>query len=290
MTTTGNPLRELVAPGLATPALGAPNALTARVIEDMGFPAVYLTGAGVANTFLGVPDIGLVTLTELAQHVRTIADTVSIPLIVDADTGFGNALGVQRTVRLLEQAGASAIQIEDQESPKRCGHFDGQTVIDQAEMVQKIRMAVDTRRADFLLIARTDAINTLGFDQAVERAIAYHEAGADVIFVEGPTDHEQLAAIPRHLPGVPLVANMVEGGRTPLVDRTTLASLGFGVALFANVALQASVHGMQQALAKLRDSGDLKQTQDLVLPWAERQRLVRKPEFDKLEQRYSAGR
>lgn len=287
---TGTALRDLVLPGRATPALGAANALTARVIEDLGFPVTYVTGAGVANTYLGVPDVGLVTLSELAEHVRAIAAAVSIPIIVDADTGFGNPIGVQRTFRTLEQAGASAVQIEDQISPKRCGHFDGQTVIARDEMVAKIHAAVDSRDGDVLLIARTDAINAVGFDDALERASAYHQAGADVVFVEGPADREQLETIPTLLPGVPLVANLVEGGRTPLVDRETLASMGYGVALFANVALQASVQGMQNALTRLRDTGDLAQTRGLVAPWAERQRLVRKTEFDQTEQRYAAGR
>ncbi|WP_197519780.1 isocitrate lyase/PEP mutase family protein [Pseudonocardia sp. HH130630-07] len=228
MTDTGNPLHALVAPGSATPAIGASNALTARLVEDLGFGTVYVTGAGVANTYLGVPDIGLVSLTELAGHVRAIAESVSIPVIVDADTGFGNALGVQRTVRLLERAGAAAIQLEDQESPKRCGHFDGQTVISRSEMVQKVRAAVDTRAGDLLLIARTDAINAVGFDDAIERAHAYREAGADVVFVEGPADRAQLEAVPGLLPGVPLVANLVEGGRTPIVDRADLAAMATG--------------------------------------------------------------
>lgn len=280
-------LRELLVPGAGVVAPGAANALTARVIEDLGFPLVYVTGAGVANTYLGAPDIGLVTLSELASHVRAIADAVSIPLVVDADTGFGNPLGVQRTVRTLERAGASAIQLEDQVDPKRCGHFDGQSVVPLKEMVQKVQAAVDSRRSDELLvIARTDGIGAVGMTEALDRAAAYTEAGADLVFVEGPTSLEDLARIPQSLPGVPMVANLVEGGKTPLTDRDTLAGLGYAMVLFANVALQASVRGMQTALGALRESGDLSAVRPLVAPWAERQRLVRKPGFDQAETHY----
>jgi 2-methylisocitrate lyase-like PEP mutase family enzyme len=281
-------LRNLLQPGAAVLAPGAANALTARVIEDLGFEMLYVTGAGVANTFLGTPDIGLVTLTELADHVRAIADAVSIPFIVDADTGFGNPLGVQRTVRVLERAGASGIQIEDQIAPKKCGHFDGHSVITMSEMVQKVRAAVDARSSEELLvIARTDAISAVGFDEAIERAAAYQEAGADLVFVEGPQYLDQLKAIPKELPTSLLVANLVEGGKTPITNRETLGELGYAMALFANVALQASVHGMQHALTVLRDSGDLAQVRPLVAPWSERQRLVRKPQFDNLEEHYA---
>lgn len=281
-------LRTLIEPGNALLVPGAANALTARVIEDLGFQTLYVTGAGVANTYLGAPDLGLVTLTELVGHVGAIAEAVSIPIIVDADTGFGNALGVQRTVRALEKAGASALQLEDQVAPKRCGHFDGQTVIASSEMVQKIHAAVDARRSeDLLVIARTDAISALGFDLAMERAHAFRQAGADVVFVEGPRDLGQLKAIPQALPGVPVVANLVEGGKTPLVDRQTLADMGYGLALFANAALQASVYGMQQALTLLRETGDLGALRDVVVPWSERQRLVRKDVFDAADTKYA---
>lgn len=165
---------------------GAANALTARMIEDAGFEAVYVTGAGIANTFLGVPDIGLLTLTQLADHVASMSDAVSIPLVVDIDTGFGNAVGVGHTVRVLERAGASALQIEDQTFPKRCGHFSGKEVVSRDEMVGKIHAAVDARRSDdLLIIARTDAAAVHGLDDVIDRANAYQEAGADVLFVGG---------------------------------------------------------------------------------------------------------
>ena len=193
-------LRKLLGERKAVLLPGAANALTARVIEDIGFKAIYVTGAGVTNTSLGVPDIGLITLTELASHVSAMRDAVALPLIVDADTGFGNAINVGRTIQVLERSGANAIQLEDQEFPKRCGHFSGKSVIPRAEMVQKIRAAVDARiDPDLVIVARTDAIAVNGFEDAMERAAAYIEAGADMTFVEAPRTKEQIAEIPKRL-------------------------------------------------------------------------------------------
>ena len=218
--------RTMLRPGAALLLPGVANALAARVVADQGFAAAYVTGAGIANTFLGVPDNGLVTLTELAEHVAAIREVFPGPLVVDADTGFGNALNMVRTVELLERAGADALQIEDQVFPKRCGHFAGKQVIPAAEMVAKIKAAVDTRRdRDLLIIARTDAIAPEGFDAAIERAAAYREAGADVGFVEAPTTMEQIADIPRRLPW-PQLANIVLGGRTPELPNEKLKELG----------------------------------------------------------------
>src|SRR5205807_8886462 len=193
---TRREFRELLKPGAAALLPGVSNALAARVVADLGFPGAYITGAGIANTFLGIPDNGLVTLSELAEHVAAIRDVFPGPLMVDADTGFGNAINMVRTVKLLERAGADAIQIEDQVFPKRCGHFDGKAVIPTAEMVAKIKAAVDARSdPDLLIVARTDAIATDGFTAAIERAAAYREAGADVGFVEAPQSPEQIAEI-----------------------------------------------------------------------------------------------
>src|SRR5262249_37307952 len=180
--------RNMLSPGAALLLPGVSNALAARVVADQGFAAAYVTGAGIANTFFGVPDIGLLTVTELAEHVAAIREAFPGPLVVDADTGFGNALNMVRTVALLERAGADALQIEDQVFPKRCGHFAGKEVIPAAEMIGKIKAAVDARRDhDLLIIARTDAIAPEGFEPALARAAAYHEAGADVTFVQPPT-------------------------------------------------------------------------------------------------------
>jgi 2-methylisocitrate lyase-like PEP mutase family enzyme len=265
---------------------GAANALAARVVEEAGFDAVYVTGAGIANTFLGSPDIGLVSLSELRDHVEAMADAVRLPLIVDADTGFGNPLNVARTVRLLERAGAAAIQLEDQVSPKKCGHFAGKGVIPAAEMVQKIHAAVDARTDESVcIIARTDARVIEGMDRALDRAQAYQEAGADILFVEAPQSVAELHAIPRRVPGRH-VANMVEGGLTPLLPAAELTD--FSIVLFANIALQAAVKGMQSVLADVRRTGSLAGTAERIVPWGERQRLVRKDVFDALEEKYRA--
>jgi 2-methylisocitrate lyase-like PEP mutase family enzyme len=266
---------------------GAANALAARIIEDLGYDAVYVSGAGVTNTFLGVPDIGLISPTELASHVAAIRDAVSLPLIVDADTGFGNPINVGHTVRVLERSGANAIQLEDQNFPKRCGHFSGKSVVDKAEMVQKIRAAVDARRdADLVIIARTDAIAAHGFNDALDRALAYIEAGADMTFVEAPKTVEEMAQIPKRL-AVPQVVNIVAGGLTPMLGREELTKMGFAMILYANAALQASIAGMQKVLGHLKAHGSLAAVSDQLAGFEERQRIVAKPHFDALEKKYS---
>ncbi len=282
-------LKEMLARRRAVVVPGAPNALAARLIEDIGFEAVYVTGAGVTNSFLGAPDLGLISLSELAAHVGAIRDAVSLPLVVDADTGFGNAINVVRTVRLLERNGASAIQIEDQVFPKRCGHFSGKEVIATAEMVQKIHAAVDSRRAaDLQIVARTDARQQLGLEAALERAEAYVEAGADAVFVEAPDSVDELAAIAGRL-GVPQVANMVFGGRTPLVGQAELAAMGFGMVIYANTALQSAIHGMRTALSALRRDGSLDAVAGLLASFEARQLLVGKARYEALETKYGAG-
>jgi len=279
-------LRALIARKKAVLLPGAANALAARVIEDLGFEAIYVTGAGVTNTFLGMPDIGLLTVTELADHVAAMRDAVSLPLIVDADTGFGNAVNVGRTVRTLERAGASAIQLEDQDFPKRCGHFSGKSVIPTAEMVQKIRAAADARvDRDFVIVARTDAIAVNGFEDAMARANAFIEAGADMTFVEAPRTPEQIAAIPKL--AVPQLLNIVAGGLTPMLPRAELETMGYALVLYANAALQAAVAGMQTVLGHLKAEGSLDGVSDKLAGFAERQRLVNKPHFDALEKKYS---
>ena len=278
-------LKSVMAERRALLAPGAPNAMTARIIADLGFEAVYVTGAGVTNFELGVPDLGLITLTELAEAVTRMRDAVELPLIVDADTGFGNAVNVVRTIRVLERAGADAIQLEDQDFPKKCGHFSGKAVIPMPEMVQKIRAAVDARRDENLqIIARTDARAIEGLEAAVERALAYTAAGADATFVEAPESKAEMAAIGKLV--APQVANIVYGGRTPLTSQADLKQMGFGLVLYANTALQAAVHGMQAALGALKRDGDLSKAGDRLASFAERQRLVDKPHFDALERKY----
>lgn len=266
---------------------GAANALAARIIEDTGFEAVYVTGAGIANSFLGVPDVGLVTLSEVAEHVAAMTDVVRVPVIVDADTGFGNAVGVRRTVRVLERAGAAGIQIEDQVFPKRCGHFEGKAVIPTDEMVQKVRAATEARRdPDTVIIARTDAAAIYGLDAAIERATAYVRAGADVTFIEAPVRAEDVLAIPHRVPA-PQLVNLVHGGLTPMTPLDQLSD--FAIVLFANAAMQGAIHGMQKVLGELHRTGSVAGVREDLTSWPERQRLVRKAEFDELDVRYAAG-
>jgi 2-methylisocitrate lyase-like PEP mutase family enzyme len=263
---------------------GAPDALTARVIEALGFEAVYITGAGVTNARLGVPDLGLISLAELAEGIR---DAVTIPIVVDADTGFGGPLNVRRSVRTLERRGANAIQLEDQTFPKRCGHFAGKEVIPAAEMVAKLHAALDARRDPAtLIIARTDARQSDGLEAALERAESYKDAGADVIFVEAPRSREELAEIGRRVDG-PLLVNIVEGGDTPQLPADELAALGFSIVLYANAALRGALHGMQVVLGHLKDTGSTDGVLDQMVGWEQRQELVGKPLFDELSDRYA---
>jgi 2-methylisocitrate lyase-like PEP mutase family enzyme len=282
---TRREFRHALVPGAALILPGVANALAARIVADAGFDAAYVTGAGIANTHLGIPDNGLVTLTELVGHVAAIREIFPGPLMVDADTGFGNALNMTRTVKLLERAGADAIQIEDQVFPKRCGHFEGKEVIPAPEMVAKIKAAVDARNdPDLLIVARTDAIAVEGFDAAMERAHAFREAGADVGFVEAPTSPEQIAAIGR-LPW-PQLINIVVGGKTPELSNAELKALGFACVLYANTALQAAVLGMQRALGHLKRNGRIGEGKDLLATFAERQRLVDIASFQAMERKY----
>lgn len=266
---------------------GAYDALSARIIEDLGFEAVYVTGAGLANSRLGVPDIGLVTLTELRDHVALLADSVDLPLVVDMDTGFGNAINVVRTVKLLERAGASALQLEDQVFPKKCGHFDGKAVIPAKEMISKIMAAVDTRKSqDLLIIARTDARAVSSLEEAIDRGHAYQEAGADVIFIEAPESIDELAIVGKSF-DVPLVANMVEGGKTPVQSAQELAELGFTLVLFANAALRSAQKSVREVLQEIHRVGSTSAVLDQMSTWEERQSGVGKPHFDMLERKYA---
>ena len=266
---------------------GCANALTARIAEDIGYEAVYVTGAGVTNTFLGLPDLSFVSLDQLAAHVAAIRDAVRLPVIVDADTGFGNAVNVGYAVRVLERAGANAIQIEDQVFPKRCGHFDGKEVIEKTEFVAKISAAVDARSdPDLLIVARTDAAACTGFVDAVERAQAALAAGADILFIEAPRSLAEIRAIPRSAEA-PFLINLVYGGNTPILSQQELAEMGYALVLYANAALQAAVTGMQRTLGHILRSGSIEGVMDDVATFEERQRLVNKPAYDALERRYA---
>ena len=285
--TPGGRLRQMVQARQGLMVAGAANAMTARLVQQIGFEAVYLTGAGITNTFYGMPDLGFISLADLAQHTAATRDVVDVPIIVDADTGFGNALNVRHTVRTLERAGANAIQLEDQSMPKKCGHFNNKSVIGAVEAASKIKAAVDARHStDFLIIARTDARSVEGIDAALARAALYAESGADITFVEAPENLDELRRIARELP-VPQVVNVVIGGKTPVLDAAEFAAMGFGLVLYANAALQGAVRGTTLALAQLRARGRLDEDSALVASFAERQRLVQKDLFDQLDARYS---
>ena len=279
-------LRQMLADEKGVLLPGAPNALAARIIADLGFKAVYLTGAGLTNMFLGIPDLGFMDLSQVTEHTMAMRNVVDLPIIVDADTGFGNAVNVAHTVRMLESAGASAIQLEDQKTPKRCGHFSGKEIVSTEEMVNKIKSAVDARRQNMLVIARTDARAVEGLEQALERAHRYAEAGADVMFVEAPDTIDEVREIGRRV-NVPQLLNIVVGGRTPAVTPAQASEMGFNLLLYANTALQGAIHGMQTALRTLIETGSMDEQSGLVATFAERQRLVQKPFYDELERRYA---
>jgi 2-methylisocitrate lyase-like PEP mutase family enzyme len=238
-------------------AAGVYDPLTALIAERSGFEALYVSGAGIAYTRLGRPDIGLVSMNEVVQTVAPIRDRVSAHLIVDADTGYGNALNVERTVRLLERAGANAIQIEDQDFPKRCGHLDNKALVSAAEMVGKIKAAVEARASvNTLIVARTDAVAVEGFDRALARAALFQEAGADVLFIEAPQQRDQLTRIgARFGKSVPLLANMVEGGKTPILPASELEALGFAVVIFAAGVVRAQAKTAEEFYASLKAHG-----------------------------------
>lgn len=286
---TTQTLKKIVERRAAVQAPGTANALFARVIEELGFEVVYVTGAGIANMHLGAPDIGLTTLTEIANAVAAIADAVALPLIVDADTGFGNAVNMVRTVRVLERAGAAGLQIEDQVFPKKCGHFAGKDVIPLDDMVQKVMAAADARRdQDLQIIARTDARAIEGLDRAIARAQAFIEAGADIAFVEAPTSNAELARIAREIKA-PQVVNIVFGGKTPDPGQAELAKMGFALVLYANAALQAAAKAAFDVLGALKRDGSLDRVAGQLLSFEDRQRVVQKPNWDALEAKFQSG-
>ncbi|GAB3572574.1 isocitrate lyase/PEP mutase family protein [Amycolatopsis endophytica] len=282
-------LRELIAAPGPLVAPGAYDALTARLIEQAGFDVVYMTGFGATASLIGRPDVGLLTGTEMIDNARRIVSAVDVPVIADADTGYGNALNVVRTVRAYEQAGVAGVHLEDQVSPKKCGHLSGKAVIPREEMVGKLEAAVAARRdPDFVLIARTDAAAVHGLDDAIERARAYAGAGADVLFVEAPTSEEDIATVASALSGVaPLVFNWAEGGRTPPLSLDRIGELGFSVVVYPIGALLAATAGVRALLETVRRDG----TPAAALPglpsFGEFTDLIGLPEITTLERRFS---
>jgi 2-methylisocitrate lyase-like PEP mutase family enzyme len=280
-------MRALIDSPGATVVPGVPDAITGRIAERLGFDAVYVSGAGFANAQLGVPDLGLVSLTEIAEQTERLREAVTVPIIVDADTGFGGPLNVQRTVRLLERRGASAIQLEDQVFPKRCGHFEGKQVVPAAEMMARISAAADARTdEDFIIIGRTDARAVEGLDAAIDRALLCKEAGADVLFVEAPTSRDEIVQISEALPG-PLLLNVVEGGKTPMLPADELGKIGYSLVLYANAAMRGALRGAQTVLSSLKERGSTEDVLGSMLSWAERQDLAGKWMFESLEEHYS---
>jgi methylisocitrate lyase len=284
-------LRTLLSSG-THPVPGAFNAAVALLAERAGFPAVYVSGAGTANGVAGFPDIGLMSLEEVVRHARYTVEAVAVPVIVDADTGFGEPLSVRRTVREMESAGVAGLHLEDQENPKRCGHLEGKRVVPSAEMVRKIAAAVEARRdPDFVIIARTDARSVEGLEAAIERAARYVEAGADVVFPEGLQTREEFERFAGAM-SVPLLANMTEFGKTPYLTLEEFASLGYRLVLFPMTAFRVAMKAVEEAFTHLQAEGTQQGFQDRMQTRKELYDLVRYAEYAALDEKiagYEAG-
>jgi 2-methylisocitrate lyase-like PEP mutase family enzyme len=274
--------RLLVAPGCF-------DGLSARLIQEAGFEAAYLSGGAVARS-MGIPDIGLVTLSEVIDRAAQVASVVNIPIIADADTGYGNAVNLVRAVREFERSGVAAIHIEDQITPKRCGHLDGKEVIPLEEMEKKLEAALASRSdPDFCIIARTDARGVHGFDDAIRRGRAFAKLGVDAIFVEAPQSEAELAEIPRAIVGVPLLVNVFKGGKTPMLPVDRLQQMGYRIAIYPSETQRAGIHAMRQALGLLKRDGTTEAMDDALTTFKERDKIVGLDEWQRLEQRYLAS-
>jgi 2,3-dimethylmalate lyase len=281
-------LREMLEGPEPVLAPGAYDGLTARLVEKGGFGAVYMTGFGTAASLLGRPDIGLLTFSEMVDNARRIAQAIEVPVIADADNGYGNPINVIRTVREYEAAGVSAIHIEDQISPKKCGHMEGKQVIEASEMLEKVRAAVEARRSgDFVIIGRTDARAVEGMDGALERARLYREAGADVLFVEAPQSEEEIAVVAEAFPDVPLLFNWVESGKTPPVSLEQLKEWGFRLIIFPVSTLLAATRSVQEILARIHTDGTPIEVMDRLLSFDEFTDVIGLPEIQELEERFA---
>ena len=273
----------LIAPGVHDP-------LVAKIVEREGFEAVYMTGYGTTASLLGKPDVGLLTLTEMADRAARLADAVDIPVIADADTGYGNAVNVARTIREYERAGVACIQLEDQVAPKKCGHMLGREIIPLQEMVGKIRAACDARRDDDLMImARTDARTNFGIDAALERGKAFEEAGADIVFIESPENIDEMRAITSAF-RVPVIANMVEHGRTPFLSSAELREIGFDLGIFPVSSTYVIAKAVTELMRILKRDGTTKAVVDRMIPFEEFNELIGLPEIRDMEKRYATGR
>ena len=273
--------RLLVAPGCF-------DGLSARLVEEAGFEAAYLSGGAVARS-MGIPDIGLVTMSEVIERAAQVVAAVKIPIIADADTGYGNAVNLVRSVREFERTGVAAIHIEDQITPKRCGHLDGKEVIPLPEMENKLQAALASRNdPDFLIIARTDARGVHGFDDAISRGRAFGKLGVDAIFVEAPQSEAELEEIPRALPDVPLLVNVFKGGKTPMLPVERLQQMGYRIAIYPSETQRAAIHAMRQALGLLKREGTTEKMDDALTTFKERDKVVGLDEWQRLEKQYMA--
>ncbi|HME61126.1 MAG TPA: isocitrate lyase/phosphoenolpyruvate mutase family protein [Candidatus Binatia bacterium] len=269
----------LVAPGCF-------DGLSARLVEESGFEAAYLSGGAVARS-MGIPDIGLVTMSETIERACQVVSAVKLPVIADADTGYGNAVNLVRTVREFERAGVAAIHIEDQITPKRCGHLDGKEVISITEMANKLKAALGARTDNnFCIIARTDARGVHGFDDAIERARVFAKLGVDAIFVEAPQSEDELAEIPRRLPGVPLLVNVFKGGKTPMLPMDRLQGMGYRIAIYPSETQRAAIHSMRRALTTLKREGSTESIDDSLTTFKERDKVVGLDDWQKIENEY----
>jgi carboxyvinyl-carboxyphosphonate phosphorylmutase len=282
-------LRELLAGNQPVLAPGVFDGLGARLVEEAGFPAVYMTGFGTAAALLGRPDVGLLTMSEMVENAARIVAACDLPVIADADTGYGNPINVIRTVQEYERAGVAAIHLEDQVAPKKCGHIEGKQVIPAAEMEAKVRAAVAARRSDdFVIIARTDARAVEGMDSAIDRARRYRDAGADVLFVEAAESEDEIAAVADRLGDVPLLFNWAEGGKTPPIDHARLTELGFKIVIFPIATLLGTTTWIRHALAEIRKAGTPLPIMDELPRFGEFLDFIGLPEIHDLEHRFRA--
>ena len=279
-------LKQLLQRDKLIVAPGCFDGLSARLVEEAGFEAAYLSGGAVARS-MGIPDIGLVTMSETIERAGQVISAVKIPVIADADTGYGNAVNLVRTVREFERAGVAAIHIEDQITPKRCGHLDGKEVISIPEMAKKLEAALAARTdADFCIIARTDARGVHGLNDAIERARVFAKLGVDAIFVEAPQSEEELAEIPQRLPGVPLLVNVFKGGKTPMLPVERLQAMGYRIAIYPSETQRAAIHAMRRALSTLKREGTTESIDDSLTTFQERDKVVGLDDWQKIEKQY----
>lgn len=282
-------LRNLLLQDGLLVAPGASSALLGKLVELAGFQVVYASGAGIANMQFGVPDIGLTTMNEILETAKRINDATALPVIADIDNGYGNSLNVYRTVREFTAAGIAALQLEDQQLPKRCGHFNGKAIISKEEMVSKIKAAKDAMLdPDTLLIARTDAIAVNGLQDALERGASYAEAGADILFIEAPVNREQMLTITNTIKTSYHIANMVEGGKTPILSNGELEKMGFKIVIYANAPLKAAVKGTKDLLQHLREHGTTADCEHLMITMKERNEITGLSAMTALEDTYKS--